>query len=303
MSETAATQSRPATAGFLPYLALVFGILGLGLSAIFVRWAGAPGAVSGFYRVAIAATVMALPAASQVRRQAPLSRRHVWFAILAGIFFAGDLTSWNTAVLISNAANSTLLANTSPLWVGIGALLIFRERLRSLFWAGLIAAMVGAFIILGRDFIAHPTFGLGDLLALLAGFFYGAFFLATQRAREGLSSLVSWWISALVSAITMLLFSFALRQPLVGYPPATYLNLAAVALITQVGAYISVNYALGHLPASIVAPTLLGQPVLTALLAIWLLNEPITGWQVLGGVMVLLGIWLVNRSQAQPAPT
>jgi drug/metabolite transporter (DMT)-like permease len=188
MAERAIVRTRPEATAFLPYLALVFGILGLGFSAIFVRWAGAPGAVSGFYRLSIAAAVMALPASNQARRQSPLSRRHVWFAVLAGVFFAADITSWNTAVLISNAANATLLANTSPLWVGIGALLLFKERLRPLFWAGLLLAIFGAIVILGRDFLTHPTLGLGDLLGLLAGFFYGGFFLATQKARDRLSS-------------------------------------------------------------------------------------------------------------------
>jgi drug/metabolite transporter (DMT)-like permease len=251
--------------------------------------------VSGFYRVAIAAAVMGLPAAAQARRQAPLSRPHVWIAVLAGLFFAGDLTAWNTAVLISNAANATLLANTSPVWVGLGAMLIFKERLRPVFWAGLGMALAGAAIILGRDYLTHPTLGLGDLLGLLAGVFYGSFFLATQRARDGLSAVVSWWVSALACTVALFGLSFALGQPLTGYSLNTYLNLAAVALVTQVGAYLSINYALGHLPASIVSPTLLGQPVLTALLAVPLLGEPLTWPQVLGGALVLGGIWVVHR--------
>jgi drug/metabolite transporter (DMT)-like permease len=89
--------------------------------------------------------------------------------------------------------------------------------------------------------------------------------------------------------------SLALGQPLTGYPLASYLNLLAVALITQVGGYLAINYALGHLPASLVSPTLLGQPVVTALLAVPLLGEAITAVQVLGGVLVLGGIALLHR--------
>src|ERR1700730_14773115 len=106
--------TRPATIGYLPYLALGVGTLGLSLSAMFVRWAGAPGPVAGFYRVTIAAAVMALPVAEQTRRQKarqgdslhgpnPLngfSRRHLLLAVLAGVFFSGDLAAWNTSVFI-----------------------------------------------------------------------------------------------------------------------------------------------------------------------------------------------------------
>jgi drug/metabolite transporter (DMT)-like permease len=311
-------------ARWLPYLALVAGIIGLGFSGIFVRWANAPGAVSGFYRVAIALAVMTLPALHQARaeaaRRAPapgsaagaglgrpaaptapagalFSRRHLALAALSGLLFAGDLAAWNTSILMTSAANSTLLANTSPLWVGLGALLLFRERLRGMFWGGLLLAMGGAAVILGQDYLTHPTLGAGDLLALLAGFFYGGYFLAMQRAREALSPLVAWWVSAATSALGLLVLAMALGQPLTGYPPATWLNLAAVALVTQVGAYVSISYALGHLPASLVAPTLLGQPVLTALLAVPLLGEPLDWVQVAGGALVLSGIYIVHRAR------
>ena len=43
------------------YLLLLFGVLCIGFSAIFVRWAGAPGAVTGFYRMAIAVVLLAFP--------------------------------------------------------------------------------------------------------------------------------------------------------------------------------------------------------------------------------------------------
>jgi drug/metabolite transporter (DMT)-like permease len=299
MSGTAlAKQAIRSSAGW-PYLGLVFGILALGMSAIFVRWAAVPGVVSGFYRVAMAAAVMALPAARQARRSLPIPRRYVGYAVVAGIFFTGDLATWNTALFLTNATNATLFGNTAPLWVGLGALLIFREKLGRVFWIGLGLAMTGAALILGSDFLRHPTLGLGDLLAVTTGFFYGGFFLATQRARDGLSSLTSWWISTLTSSVGLLVVSLILRQPLRGYPPASYLNLAALALITQVGGYIAINYALGHLPASIVSPTLLGQPVVTAFLAIPLLGEALSWGQVLGGALVLAGIWLVHR---RPGP-
>lgn len=282
---------------YFPYLALCFGLAGIGLSAIFVKWANVPGAVSGFYRMVIAAGVMVIPFGIQARRRAPLSRRHVVFAVIAGLFFAGDLTTWNTAVLIGNAANATLFGNTSPLWVGIGALILFKEKLRPLFWGGMLIALFGAAVILGQDFMIHPTLGAGDLLGLLAGFFYGMFFLATERARDALSSLSSWWISAAVCAATLLALSILFQQPLTGYSAAAYLNLLALALIVQVFGWLSINYALGHLPASLVAPTLLGQPVITALAAAPLLGQSLSATQMVGGLIVLAGIYTVHRSK------
>jgi drug/metabolite transporter (DMT)-like permease len=219
----------------------------------------------------------------------------VGFAILAGLFFTGDLATWNTALFLTNATNATLFGNTAPLWVGLGALFIFTETLGRVFWVGLALALAGAAVILGADFLEHPTLGLGDLLSLATGVFYGGFFLATQRARDGLDSLTSWWISALTSTVGLLIVSLLLGQPLTGYSAASYFHLAAVALVTQVGGYIAINYALGHLPASLVAPTLLAQPVVTAALAIPLLGEHLNWSQIVGGVLVMAGIWLVHQ--------
>jgi drug/metabolite transporter (DMT)-like permease len=58
----------------------------------------------------------------------------------------------------------------------------------------------------------------------------------------------------------------------------------------------TINYAQGYLPASIVSPTLLGQPVVTAIVAAILLGEQFTTWQIVGGILVLLGVYLVHRS-------
>jgi len=270
-------------------------VVGLGLSAIFVRWADAPGAVTGFYRTGIAALVMALPFGLAVRRQPLRAGRPVWMAVLAGLCFAADLGLWNTSVLMTTAANATFLANTAPLWVGLGALVLFRERLRFAFWLGLLTALAGAGILLGGDFLAGAAAGLGGLLALAAGFFYAGFFLATQRAREGLGAFTSWWLSALASALGLLLACLLLGQPLTGYTTAAYLNFLALALVTQVGSYLFVNYALGHLPASIVSPTLLLQPIATLLLAIPLLGERPDLGRALGGLLVVAGVWIVNR--------
>ena len=177
------------------------------------------------------------------------------------------------------------------------------ERLGWGFWGGLALAMLGAGVILGGDFLRHPELGIGDLLTLLAGVFYGGFLLTTQRARTGLNSLLTWWVSALVSSAALLAISLLLGQPITGYSPAAYASLASAALISQVGGYCLINYALGHLPASVVSATLLLQPVLTALLAVPLLGEGISWWQLLGGSIVLAGIWLVYRQRAPKAPS
>ncbi len=288
---------RRPSAAWLPYLALLLGSLAIAFAAIVVKWANVPGTVAGFYRMIIATTLVAIPFVRQVQRDAPFSRRHIQLAIVAGIFFALDVAVFYTAISITSVANATLFGNTSPVWVSLGALIFFKERLRPAFWLGVALAMVGIVVIVGQDFITHPTLGAGDLFGLSAGFFYGTFFLIAQRAREQLSSLAAWWISAAASAVTLFVLSVVFGQPLFGYPLQSYLNLVAVALLAQMGGWLAINYALGRLPASIVSPTLLIQPVVTALLAVPLLGQTLGEAQIVGGLLVIVGIFLVHRSK------
>ncbi|MGA9531538.1 MAG: DMT family transporter, partial [Anaerolineales bacterium] len=255
---------RPTT---LPTIALSAGLLMLGLSAILVRLAAAPGIVAAFYRVSLAVIVIA-PLYFVRRRHRPrLGRQGLILAALGGFFFAGDLAAWSTGVMLSGATNPTLLANTAPLWVGLGALFIFHEKLGRGFWLGLGLAMAGAAIVLGQDALRSFELGLGTLLGLLAGVFYGSYFLVTQRARQRLDAMSYFWLSSLTNAVLLLALTGLFQEPLLGYSPSTYLLLGLLALGPQVFGWLAINYAQGHLPASVVSPTLLGQPVVTALLA------------------------------------
>jgi drug/metabolite transporter (DMT)-like permease len=215
--------------------------------------------------------------------------------MLGGVFLALDLWIWNDAVHITSAANATLFGNTSVIWVALGTMVLFKERLRSAFWLGLVIALSGMVVIIGQD-AAHPTIGIGDLMCILAGFFYGIFFLATARARERLNYFIAWWMSSIASAAFLLIVSLALQQSLIGYSLQTYLCILGSAFLTQLGGYLSVNYAIGRLPVSTVSPTLLAQPVVTALLAVPLLGQAITGSQIAGGALVLFGIFVINKA-------
>ena len=292
----------------LPYLALGLGVICLGFSALFTRWAAAPGPVMAFYRIGLATLILLPLFARQVRRggllrgarTAPglrLSAVLLLPPLLGGLLTALDHAFWNTAVLYTTAANAALLGNTAPLWVALAAWLIFRERLKGLFWVGLAFTLGGALIVLGHDFLTRPSFGLGDLLALASGFFYGGYFLVTQRGRQHLDTLSYIWLVNLSSTLVLLAISLLMRMPLSGYSAQAYLAFLGAALISQVGGYLSVGYALGHLPASIVSPTLILQPVLTALLAIPFLGERLQAGQWVGGLLVLAGIYLVHRSR------
>jgi drug/metabolite transporter (DMT)-like permease len=293
--------ARTARSAALPYLAIAFGVFALGCSAIFVRWANAPGPVVGVYRMGLASLVL-LPLALRRGGRKPWPRRGVFFAVLGGASLAIDMALWSTAVFMTKAANATLFANTAPLWVALAGMALFGERLPPLFWGGLAITLSGSVLVAGSDFLIHPTLGWGDMLSLLAGVFYAGYYLCTQAGRRHLDSARYVWLAGAASAVCLLVICLIAGYPLSGYPLSTYLAFGASALVTQAAGYLAVGYALGHLPASIVSPTMTGQPVVTALLAIPLLGEVLTPIQWLGGGVVITGIYLINRAHRDRTP-
>lgn len=318
------------------YAALALGVVCIGFSAIFTKWANpsdatvhVAGAVSAFYRVLIAIVALSIPygiylarsrkripsaefliteqteASADPTRNKELASRNskpgsitsklVWGTVLAGLFFALDLAVWNTALLYTSAATSTLLGNLSTIWVSLGALFIFHESLKRRFWAGMIIALVGVAIVVGRDFFDHPDLSWGDLLSIASSLFYAGYILATNRVRRNLGTMHFMWINSAAATVMLLAYVLVTGQQVWGFSANQWWALIALGLISHALGWMAINYALGHLPAPLTSVSLLSQPVITALVAVPLLGEILNINQIGGGLLVLFGIYIVNR--------
>jgi drug/metabolite transporter (DMT)-like permease len=281
----------------LPYLALAVGILSQTLSPFFVRWAGTvPGPVFAFYRMAIGGLLISGFFFTSIRGKRFWTWQNLFFPILGGICTAFDLSFWNTALQKTTIANATLMSNTAPVWVVLASIVIFRDQFKKSFWLGLLLAMGGAAVVLSYDFIRRPHLSTGDLFSLASGVFYGGYYLCTQRGRERLSVIQYLWVMSAAASVALLLFSLMMGYPLTGYSTGTYLSFIGAGIVVQCIAYVGVAYALGHLPAAVVSPTIILQPVLSALFAIPLFGEAFIPVQWIGMASVLSGVYLINRS-------
>ena len=286
------------------YAALAAAVGGVTWSAIFVRWAGTPGPVSAFYRVLIAAAVL-MPWRLAVTRKpraasAAAARRARWIAVAGGVFFALDLALWNTAVMQTQAAVASLLGNLTPVFVGLLSWIVLARRPHGPFWAGLVLSLIGCTLTISAHLGGDTGAGTlaGDALAIAASAFFGAYLLATERIRATLDTLTFNTFAIAGSVVTLGVICAWLGLPLVGYPPRTWLALAGLGLISQLGAYYALVYALGHLPATVTSVSLLAQLPGTAILAALLLGEPLSASQIAGTAIVLAGIYVVNRMEA-----
>lgn len=274
---------------------LLLGVFCIGWSAIFVKLAHAPALTSGFYRYFFCFWGL-LPIWIYKKIKIPDAKTLAWI-ILGGLFFVLDMSLWNLSILKTSASVSTLLANNASIFVGLGALIFFKQHLSRAYWIGLFVAITGVFLVAGKDFIQNPNVGIGHLMAIGAAVFYAGYMLITQQVREKVDTVnfMGW------SLLSCLLFSFLTcwraDLQMLHFDKQTWLSFIASGLLCHLIGWLCINYALGFIPASIVSPTLLIQPVLTSIISFFLLNEILRTEQIIGGFIVIFGIYLVNRGK------
>jgi len=253
-----------------------------------------PGSASAFYRL-LFASLLLCPYVALTHKHAHFSRKSLWLAAVGGIFFAADLSLYSTAVLNSSAANATVLGNNTPIFVGFLAWGLTRKRPAASFWTGLAIALSGSILIVGQDLLHHANFGIADLLAVVASACFAVYLFVTEKMREEFDTSTLLALSLAASTVALLVFNVGTGVSLHIPTRGAWLALLALALVCQLLGYFALTYSLGHLSAGITSVTLLVQAPLTAFLAFLFLGEKVTGAQVVGGVLVLLGVWIVNR--------
>lgn len=271
--------------------------MGISFAAIFVRLAApAPPVIVAFYRVLFAGALMAAWFAVTRRPVAwALPGRNL--ALLAGLFFGTDMALWHVSLVHTSVATSTLLVNTTPIYVGLYALLVLHERLSRRFLMGAGLSMAGTAVLVGLPTGAHETL-TGALLALAAAVFYAGYLLLMHAARRSADAISTVFLATVSSCATLGVYAWAGNDAFRGFPAHSWAAMGAAAIVSQIAGILGIVWALRFVPATVASVVLLAQPVGTAVLGWLFLGEAIGSTQALGGCAVLAGIVLVSRSRS-----
>ncbi len=282
---------------------LLLGAAAIACSPIFVRLSELGPIATAVYRV-----LFALPALALFQQVVPAERatrrptRADWpLLALAGFMFAGDLATWHWSIGLTSVANATLLANFAPIFVTLGSWLIFGERFSRLFLAGLAIAMLGAITLMASSLSLGTQHLYGDLLGLCCGSFYGGYILSIARLRSRLGTLTVMLWSGAVTFALLLPLSWIQGESLVAPSLHGWIILIGLALVSHAGGQGLITFSLAHLPAAFSSVALLLQPVIAAILAVLILHELPVVWQLVGGIVVLAGIYVAKRGSVDRA--
>lgn len=266
---------------------------------VFVRLGDLEPVASAFHRMAWALPLLWGWARLEGRR-APLagrasSVRDILLLVLCGLFFAADLVALHFSIQLTAAANAILFLNAQPIYVVVGAWLLFGERVRPAFVAGVAIAIAGAAIMLSQSAGFGQGQLLGDGLAIAAGVFYAGFILTASRLRARFSSAVVNTWTCVVGAPILLLVALSAGQGVVPGSAAGWAMMIALGVVSQAGGQGCIVWGLAHLSAGFSAVALLAAPVAAALFAWIFLSEPLAPLQLAGMAVVLAGIYLAHR--------
>jgi drug/metabolite transporter (DMT)-like permease len=280
------------------YLALGCGIAAVSTGAIFARMADAPPLVIAAYRVGLASLVLIPLALWKSRAELfSLARQDLILAVTAGFFLALHFATWISSLEFTSVANSVVLVNTNPLWVGLLTPLIAGEKIQRPVAISIVLSVIGGVLIGWGDFAKGGSAIYGDLLALAGSWGAAAYLLLGRKLRRKLSLLA--YITVCYGAAAVCLWSavLVLGLRITGYSSQTVMLFWAMALFTQLVGHTSFNWALKWLSAGAIAVSLLGEPIGSTLLAYILFDEGLTGFKVAGGAFILCAIYMATVSE------
>ncbi len=279
-----------------PKLIILIGVIFVSFGSIFTRMSSAPSLIIATYRLGFSSIILLpwilIKNFDEIRE---ISKKNLLICIISGIFLALHFLTWMESIRYTSIASSTVLVNTHPIFILIGSFLILKERVSRKAVVSIIVALIGSTVIsLGNSSLGSSVL-YGDLLAVIGGLCMAGYIMIGRVARKELS--VNSYTFIVYSSCTLTLLSLSLitNTSLYPYPMADWLTFLALSIFCTILGHSIFNWALGYLSPAFVSTAVLGEPVFATIWAMIIFKEIATPWQILGGLIILSGIYSFIR--------
>jgi len=270
--------------------------MSLALGPWLVRLADTGPVAAGFWRLALAFPVLLLLAFREpaARGRAAARGRVLLFLLAGGLFFALDLASWHLGIMLTKLGNAALFGNSGSLILMLWGLVAARRAPHVLQIAAIVSALAGAGLLMSGSLEISQGHLTGDLLCLLAGFFYAFYILFLNAARRRTGQFTSLAGSILASAPVMLLVAALLGE---NFVPSDWTPLVTLAITSQLVGQGLLIYSLANFPPLVIGLALLTQPAVAALIGWLAFGEALTPGDVVGMALLAAALILVRLGE------
>lgn len=275
-------------------MVVLLGVVGVSLSAIFVKFADAPSPVLAFYRL-LFATILLIPAFVKNCRAEfkALKKKNILLCCLSGFFLACHFTAYFESIRFTSIASSTVLVDTEVFFVALVTVFIFKEKIGKIGVAGILLTFSGSVVLAMADGQSGSSNALyGDMLALSGALFVSLYTLIGRNQRKGMTTTLYTFIVYAASSVTLAVFCLIGNQPLIGYEIKDYACALGMTVFCTLLGHSIFSWGLKYIPAAFIATVKLGEPVFATILAIFIFGQIPNMIAVLGGAMVIAGIWV-----------
>lgn len=257
-----------------------------------------------FLRWCLAFLVFFPIAFKQVKRDWEKFKEH-WKIVLI-LAFTG-VAAFNTLVYIgvhsTTSINASLMNSTTPIFVYILSFIFLKERLSRNQLIGTGISLLGViFIISGGSLesLQRFTFNKGDLIVIVAVFCWSIYSLLVKQYSSRLPGFSTFLVSIALGAMMLLPFALyehlTLDSPII-WSAKTIGAVLYVGIFASIVAFLSWNHGVIQIGANRASIYLNFLPVFSAIFATIFLGEQLILAQIIGGLAVIGGVILTNRSQ------
>ncbi len=303
---------------FILPLSLLVAALAVSTSSIFIRLAqsdGAPSLVIAALRLTFATLLLAPIALTRYRGEIKSIRRNqILLGAASGLFLALHFATWISSLEYTSVASSVVFVTTGPLWVALLSPMLLNEKLTRAAVIGLGLALLGG-IVIGLSDACVIQNGLqcpelnqvlqgsamwGNFLALAGAWAVTGYLIIGRKLRAGMSLVPYIFLVYGMGAIVLLIIMFAAGHSPFVLEGKAYGWIFLLAAVPQLIGHSTYNWTLRFLPATFVAVTTLSEPIGSAILAFYILNETPAFATIVGGILILIGIYLASRIKNDP---
>ncbi|MFE4711504.1 DMT family transporter [Paenibacillus sp. NPDC056722] len=273
----------------IPLLMLI-GIMAISFSSIFIKWSDAPASVQGMYRLLFTSLLM-LPFARPHSGAVHKLRTTDWvLLIFSGVMLALHFLLWMGSLSYTSVASSTMIMALEPVFIMLGAYVLYKERTAASAMLG-VAIAIGGVCFIGWGDIGVSADNLkGDLLSVGGTAAVAVHMLISQKLVAQMPSYLYSLIVFSVAAVVFALYNLVMGIPFFDYPPKEWGIFLLLAVVPTVFGHLLFNWMMQYLSATTVSMSILAEPVVASILAYLLLSENLSNLQWAGGLLVMIGM-------------